>query len=113
SILHDKDLYKALISNALLIPNESTIAEAMRVIMVDDIVLSRKNVVNQLADKLKDHWLAVYQQCNDNKPYSLSAEQIAKRNLKGVCLSYIMNASDQKVGSDLAQQLIDNADNMS
>lgn len=53
SILHDKDLDKALISNALLIPTESTIAEAMRVIMVDDIVLSRKNVVNQLADKTK------------------------------------------------------------
>ncbi|WP_406808516.1 aminopeptidase N C-terminal domain-containing protein, partial [Francisella tularensis] len=43
-----------------------------------------KNVVNQLADKLKDDWLAVYQQCNDNKPYSLSAEQIAKRKLKGL-----------------------------
>ncbi|MDE5002811.1 aminopeptidase N C-terminal domain-containing protein, partial [Francisella tularensis] len=50
SILHDKDLDKALISNALLIPSESTIAEALRVIMVEDIVLSRKNVVNQFAD---------------------------------------------------------------
>ncbi|MDE4996922.1 aminopeptidase N C-terminal domain-containing protein, partial [Francisella tularensis subsp. holarctica] len=77
---------------SLLIPTEYTIAEAMRVIMVDDIVLSRKNVVNQLADKLKDDWLAVYKQCNDNKPYSLSAEKIAKRKLKGVCLSYLMNA---------------------
>ncbi|APC95139.1 aminopeptidase N [Francisella tularensis subsp. novicida] len=112
SILHDKDLDKALISNALFIPTESTIAEAMRVIMVDDIVLSRKNVVNQLADKLKDDWLAVYQQCNDNKPYSLSAEQIAKRKLKGVCLSYLMNANDQSQGTELAQQLFDNADNM-
>ncbi|MDE4942577.1 aminopeptidase N C-terminal domain-containing protein, partial [Francisella tularensis] len=70
------------------------------------------NVVNQLADKLKDDWIAVYQQCNDNKPYSLSAEQIAKRKLTGVCLSYLMNASDQKVGTDLAQQVFDNADNM-
>ncbi|MDE5035977.1 aminopeptidase N C-terminal domain-containing protein, partial [Francisella tularensis] len=40
------------------------------------------------------------------------AEQIAKRKLKGVCLSSLMNASDQKVGTDLAQQLFDNADNM-
>ncbi|AJI74772.1 aminopeptidase N [Francisella philomiragia subsp. philomiragia ATCC 25015] len=112
SILHDKDLDKALISDALMIPTESTIAESMPVIMVDDIVNSRKKVMNQLADKLKDDWLEVYQQCNDNKPYSLSAEQIAKRKLKGVCLSYLMNASDQSQGLELAQQLFDNADNM-
>ncbi|QWU99293.1 aminopeptidase N [Francisella salimarina] len=112
SILHDKDLDKALISDALMIPTESTIAEAMPTIMVDDIVNSRKKIMNQLADKLKDDWLAVYQQCNDNKLYSLSAEQIAKRKLKGVCLSYLMNASDQSQGAKLAQQLFDNADNM-
>ncbi|MBK2095669.1 aminopeptidase N [Francisella philomiragia] len=112
SILHDKDLDKALISDALMIPTESTIAEAMPTIMVDDIVNSRKKVINQLADKLKDDWLEVYQQCNDNKPYSLSAEQIAKRKLKGVCLSYLMNASDVSQGTKLAQQLFDNADNM-
>ncbi|MEY8768397.1 aminopeptidase N [Francisella philomiragia] len=112
SILHDKDLDKALISDALMIPTESTIAEAMPTIMVDDIVNSRKKVMNQLADKLKDDWLEVYQQCNDNKPYSLSAEQIAKRKLKGVCLSYLMNASDQSQGTELAQKLFDNADNM-
>ncbi|MED7789631.1 aminopeptidase N [Francisella sp. 19X1-34] len=113
SILNDKELDKALISDALLIPNESTIAEAMTVIAVDDIVLSRKKVVNQLADKLKGDWLAIYQECNDDKPYSLSAEQIAKRKLKNVCLSYLMNASDQAKGTELAQQLFDNADNMS
>ncbi|QLE79387.1 aminopeptidase N [Francisella sp. Scap27] len=112
SILHDKELDKALISDALSIPSESTIAEAMPTIVVDDIVLSRKKVMNQLADKLKDDWLAVYQQCNDNQPYSLSAEQIAKRKLKGVCLSYLMNASNQNQGTELAQQLFDDADNM-
>ncbi len=42
SILHDKDLDKALISDALMIPAESIIAEAMPTIMVDDIVNSRK-----------------------------------------------------------------------
>lgn len=112
SILHDKGLDKALISDALMIPAESTIAEAMPTIMVDEIVKSRKKVMNQLADKLKDDWLEVYQQCNDSKPYSLSAEQIAKRKLKGVCLSYLMNASDQSQGTKLAQQLFDTADNM-
>ncbi|MEY8714852.1 aminopeptidase N [Francisella philomiragia] len=112
SILHDKDLDKALISDALMIPTEFTIAELMPVIMVDNIAKSRKKVMNQLADKLKDDWLEVYQQCTDNKPYSLSAEQIAKRKLKGVCLSYLMNASDQSQGLELAQQLFDNADNM-
>ncbi|BCD92236.1 aminopeptidase N [Francisella halioticida] len=112
SILNDKELDKALISDALLIPNESTIAQTMPVIAVDDIVLSRKKVVNQLADKLKDNWLAIYQECNDNKPYTLSAEQIAKRRLKGVCLNYLMNASDQTKCTELAQQLFDNADNM-
>lgn len=112
SILHDKELDKALISDALLIPSESTIAEATPTIMVDDIVAARNKVLNQLADKLKDDWLAVYQECNDNKPYNLSAEQIAKRKLKGICLSYLMNASDQSQGTKLAQQLFDNADNM-
>lgn len=112
SILHDKELDKALISDALLIPNESTIAQTMPVIAVDDIVKSRKRVMNQLADKLKDDWLEVYKECNDNQPYSLSAEQIAKRKLKGVCLNYLMNASDQSHGTALAQQLFDNADNM-
>ncbi|KYW85845.1 aminopeptidase N, partial [Francisella hispaniensis] len=47
-ILHDKDLDKALISDALMIPSESTIAEAMPTIMVDEIVKSRKKVMNQL-----------------------------------------------------------------
>lgn len=112
SILNDQNLDKALISNALAIPGESTIAEEMPVILVDNISFARNKVLNQLADKLKDDWLAVYKKCCDNELYNLSQQQITKRKLKGVCLSYLMNASDQKIGTDLAQQLFDSADNM-
>ena len=112
SILYDQNLDKALISNDLIIPSESTIAEVKSVILVDDIVFARNKVLNQLADNLKDDWLAVYQECCDNQRYRLSQQQIAKRKLKGVCLYYLINATDQKVGTDLAQQLFHNADNM-
>ncbi len=112
SLLNDEKLDKSLISDALLMPNETTIAESMSTILVENIVIARKKILSQLGDNLKANWLAIYETCTDSQPYNLSQEQTAKRRLKGICLYYLMQASDQTVGTDLASQLFTTANNM-
>ena len=112
SILHDESLDKSLICDTILMPIESAIAEEMSMILVDNIVLARKKLISQLSNQLKANWLSVYEQCLNTNAYTVDQESVGKRRLKGICLYYLMQADDQKIGTDLALQLFDQADNM-
>ena len=96
-ILRDQQLDKSLIAEILRVPSENSIAELLDEIDIDAIHAVKKFIEQAIADHLHDDFMAVYQQ---NKPgsYVLSAEDIAKRDLIAVCLSYLAlhgNAEDQ------------------
>lgn len=112
SVLLNGTLDKALISEAVTMPSETTLAECMPIIKVDDLCQAHQQLIQQLAEALKDTWLSLYHQCHHDQAYDLSQRSIAERRLKGVCLFYLMQANNQDIGIDLATQLLKTADNM-
>lgn len=112
SILNDNKLDKSLICEAILTPTETTLAEGMDIIFVDNITIARNKVISQLGQSLKANWLAIYESCTNSKAFSLEQKEVGNRRLKGLSLYYLMHAEDQTIGTDLALQLFKDANNM-
>lgn len=112
-ILLEKNLDKALIARALTLPSLMYIGEMLPVIDVDEIHQAREFIYSQLAQKLQDDLLHVYQENADAdspQTFSLSPESMAKRLLKNQALAYLMYNEGQ--GESLATSQFYDADNM-
>ena len=108
-ILLEKSLDKALIARALTLPSLMYIGEMMPVIDVDEIHQAREFIYSQLAQKLKDELMNVYQE-NAQQTFSLSPESMGKRFLRNQALAYLMYLGGQ--GESLALTQFSEADNM-
>ncbi|VAW52555.1 Membrane alanine aminopeptidase N [hydrothermal vent metagenome] len=108
-ILLNKTLDKALIARALTLPSLMYIGEMLPVIDVDEIHQAREFIYSQLAQKLKDDLLEVYQG-NSQTKFSLSPEAMGQRFLKNQSLAYLMYLEWQ--GESLASAQFQEADNM-
>jgi aminopeptidase N len=108
-ILQQNTLDKALVARALTLPSLMYIGEMMPVIDVDEIHQAREFIYSQLALRLKDELLHVYQE-NSQQLFSLSPESMAKRFLKNQSLAYLMYLEGQ--GESLATSQFYEADNM-
>ena len=84
------DLDKALIAQALTLPSESYLADQCDVVDVDAIHQARTFMRNELAKALKDDLKNIYQQGQSNAEYLFDADEMARRDLNHVCLSYLM-----------------------
>ena len=112
-ILLEKTLDKALVARALTLPSLMYIGEMLPVIDVDEIHQAREFIYSQLAKKLKDDLLNVYQensQSGSQQRFSLSPESMGKRFLRNQSLAYLMYLGDQ--GESLAESQFYEADNM-
>jgi len=108
-ILLEKALDKALIARALTLPSLMYIGEMMPVIEVDEIHQAREFIYSQLAQKLKDDLLVVFQE-NSQQSFSLSPESMGKRFLRNQSLAYLLYLDGQ--GEPLATSQFHEADNM-
>ena len=84
------DLDKALIAQALTLPSESYLADQCDVVDVDAIHQARTFMRNELAKALKDDLKNIYQQGQSNAEYLFDADEMARRDLNHICLSYLM-----------------------
>ena len=89
TLLHP-ELDKALIAQALTLPSESYLADQCDVVDVDAIHQARTFMRNELAKSLKDEFKNIYQQGQSNAEYLFDADEMARRDLNHVCLSYLM-----------------------
>ncbi len=89
TLLHP-DLDKALIAQALTLPSESYLADQCDVVDVDAIHQARTFMRNELAKALKDELENIYQQGQSNAEYLFDADEMARRDLNHICLSYLM-----------------------
>jgi aminopeptidase N len=64
-----------------------------------------------LAFALRDEFLSIYQQNQSDTDYAPSAEQIARRSLKNVALSYLMSIEDEE-GVELTKEQFEADHNM-
>ncbi len=108
-LLSDTESDPALLAEAMMLPGEEYLSEQMEVIDVDGIHKARRFVKQALAEALKGQFEAVYQGLNQGERYDHAATSVARRSLKNLCLSYLVELPD---GAAAAHRQLDNSDNM-
>ncbi|MFK5914081.1 MAG: aminopeptidase N [Woeseiaceae bacterium] len=83
-------LDQALIAQAMTLPSESYLADQCETVDVDAIHKARTFMKKAIAQSLKNEFKTVYDACENNKTYSFNAKDMAMRDLKSLCLSYLM-----------------------
>jgi aminopeptidase N len=109
ALLNDHDGEPALLAEAMKLPGEDYLAEQMDIIDVDGIHVARKFVKQELARVLNGEFLSTYNDLNTHQAYDKSAESMARRSLKSLCLSYLVEG---KAGKAVAERQFADADNM-
>lgn len=110
---HDPRSDKSLLAMALILPEESYLAQQMPVIDPDALHDARTSVQLDLTRILREEFRQVWQANSDGGPYRLSPEAIGKRRLKNVCLSALLAGEIPDQGDlDLALKQYHQADNM-
>jgi len=108
-ILSDVHADPALLAEAVTLPDEDYLAEQMDVVDVDGIHTARGFIKKGLANNLKELFVERYAGLNDGQPYHKSAASMARRSLKNICLSYLLETD---AGESLARAQLASSDNM-
>ncbi|UGA49545.1 MULTISPECIES: aminopeptidase N [Dickeya] len=109
-VLLDDQLDPMLASQILSLPSENEMAELFDVIDPDAIAAVRQSLVQTLAQEMADELLAVYR-ANKLASYRVDQQDMGKRALRNVCLSYLAFADRSQADALAAAQFTD-ADNM-
>lgn len=110
AVLLDASLDAALAAQILSLPSENEMAELFDTIDPAAIAAVHEALIRCLALEMADEWLAVYR---DNKvdSYRIEHQDIARRSLRNVCLSYLA-FGDVAAADRLVSQQYHQADNM-
>jgi len=96
-ILTDSDTDPALLAEALSLPTLKALMIPMQDIRVDELHQAREFIKKTIANALEIEFLSIYNQNFVEGPYKVESEDIAKRSLKNVCLSYLMSSNNPDV----------------
>jgi aminopeptidase N len=110
-ILLSTQLDPALIALTLTPPSENEIANQFEIVDPDAIHQVRQALIGQLSNALQDEWLAIYH-THKTPDYHIQHDDIAKRALKNLSLSYIAYIHDTELASTLISQQYWQANNM-
>ena len=111
TLLRDDSLDPAMVAQMLTIPSETLLHGESEKIDVDAIHRARNALRGAMGMALFSDWMAVYERCHHVGDYEPSAEQIARRSLKNIALTFALVA-DEATALELAEQQYHNADNM-
>ena len=101
----------AFVAEALTLPGESTLAEALAVVDPDALHAARNSLRRHLAEQLEGELAGLYAALAPNAAYAPSSEQAGRRALRNICLSYLLELDTPAI-RDLALQQFQRADNM-
>ena len=101
----------AFVAEALTLPGESTLAEAMAIVDPDALHAARNALRKHLAEQLEGEFAGLYAALAPNAPYAPSSEQAGRRALRNLCLGYLSEL-DTAGTRHLAMQHFRQADNM-
>ncbi len=107
----DTQIDKMLLSQILTLPGESYLADQMSVVDVDAIYHARLFTRRYLAQQLYAQFQALYEHNSDDKAYVFNSQEMARRALKAVCLSYLAE-SEQASEFERCYAQFSNANNM-
>jgi len=94
TLLDDASLDKAMVAQMLSLPSVEELSQLDEQIDLDTLYAARSCVRKLLAVELQDEFRRVYIANQSNADFEPSAEQIAQRDLKNVCLNYWMLTED-------------------
>ena len=109
--LTNSKLDKALIAQAMTLPSEGYLADQMDVVDVDSIHQARTFMRHELAKALKDDFKLTLDKGQNDAAYMFHAEEMARRDLNQVCLSYLMTLQEKDT-IDFCMNQLDSANNM-
>ena len=109
--LTNPKLDRALIAQAMTLPSEGYLADQLDIVDVDSIHQARKFMRLQLAKELKNEFKNIYQSGQSEMTYLFNAEEMARRDLNRVCLSYLMCLQEEETINVCLSQ-IENSNNM-
>lgn len=93
-LLHQQE-DKYLLAEMLTLPSERYLAEQMTIIDVEAIHAARECLLLALAEYLKYDFIEIYQQNHDAaSQYQFTMQALGQRQLKNVCLAYLMVLPD-------------------
>ncbi|MGD9168722.1 MAG: aminopeptidase N [Candidatus Thiodiazotropha sp.] len=102
---------KALLSEVLRLPSESTLGDQMEVVDVAAIHNVREWLKHALASRLRQRLLTLYLQNGSQSPYDIAPSSIARRRLRNLALDYLMQLNDPAIHKVCYEQF-EQADNM-
>ena len=101
----------AFVAEALTLPGEATLAEALEVVNPDALHAARNALRLHLAEQLEGELSGVYAALAPRGAYQPNANDAGRRALRNVCLSYLLELNTDFV-RQLALQQFRSADNM-
>jgi len=110
-VLENRLLDKALVAQAIVLPNETYLAEMQEVVDPLAIHTAREFICNGLAKALEPVFWDIYHANIDLGPYQFNAKAAGARALKNVCLNYLVRLETDDV-RQLAMNQLDNSNNM-
>ena len=110
-VLDNPALDKALIAEIFTLPGESYLADNMEIVDVEGIHRASLRFRELLAQKLENQFSAIANGKEINKAYSFNAEDVARRRLHNLSLSFLMELPDSKY-VELCLNHFQQADNM-
>jgi aminopeptidase N len=111
NLLNDESLDSAMVALMLTLPSEAYLSELSEVIYPDHIHSARQSLKTFISQQLHQELLQAYHRNEVVDAYGANSEQIAKRSLRNVCLSYLSLLEDDKI-SQLCTEQLNNSDNM-
>jgi aminopeptidase N len=109
--LNDRQADKALLSEVLTLPSESTLGDQMAQVDVEAIHQAREWLKRELAGRLHDDLMRVYLSHRDDGGYDMESASMARRSLKNLALSYLMQLGRPEINA-LCMAQFNEADNM-
>jgi aminopeptidase N len=101
----------AFVAEALTLPGEGTLAEALDVVDPDALHAARDGLRRHLAEQLADEFQALYAELAPAQSYTPSSEEAGRRALRNLCLGYLLELGTPTVREVALSQFRD-ADNM-
>ena len=88
--LSQEVLDPAILALSLTLPSETTLAQEMTVIEPDALHQARQMVKREIAKKNRDIFEQIYRNSQERGNYGITPEEIGRRSLKNVSLSFLM-----------------------
>ncbi len=111
ALLQDVTTDPAIIAKMLVLPGVAYVGEQMQLIDIQSVYKARTFIKRKLAELLYNTFAMRYKQLNVHKPYQPTAQDIAQRSLKNLCLIY-MAEHDLADGVEKAAYQFEQANNM-